>query len=161
MVKWLIRVLAQRPKTSLVVSLFLTLCYWIKKYRPKYWFVWKCTGLISQLRRIVPRTFKVETIAPDYENNLDCWAAYPGKKSLAELVPESETYVPESERLCDAFFVILQVIMENFEMPKQQRVLLLVSKQETGCCQPKPVSSIVLVVSMRPIIGKRILTLLL
>ena len=105
MVKGLVRFLSRRPKTSLALSLFLALCYWIKRYRPKYWLLWKCTGFICQLRRAVPRTFKVETKAPDYESNLECWAAYPGKKSLAELVPESESYVPESERLCDAFFV--------------------------------------------------------
>ena len=41
---------------------------------------------------------------PDYDN-MDCWAAYPGKPSNAELVPDNGTTVLETERKCDMFFV--------------------------------------------------------
>eukprot|EP00945_MAST-04E_sp_MAST-4E-sp1_P000169 g169.t1 len=97
--------LARWPKTSLATSLLVAFLYYVRNYCSKYWLLWKVTGLVCRLRRIAPKKFAVETKAPDYDNDPASWAAYPGRKSLAELVPETETYVPESERLCDAFFV--------------------------------------------------------
>ena len=101
------RIVARRPKSTVAVTLLVAVYFYAKAYRPKYWLLWKFTTLVAQLRRIAPRSFPLDRdlpAPPDYEDK-NCWAAYPGKRSLAELVPETETYVPEQARRCDAFFV--------------------------------------------------------